>query len=86
MNKYDRCERCPDEDTSVCDTCIEPELEPMELTYTFVLREGICEIDGLHRDLDRIVEDLGFGLIKSSLESPDEESEHEFEEGVRQDE
>lgn len=21
MNKYDQCERCPDEDTGACDTC-----------------------------------------------------------------
>jgi hypothetical protein len=53
----------------------------MELTYTFVLRDGICEIEGLHSDLDRIVEDLGFEVVRSSLESPEEESEHDFEEG-----
>ncbi len=80
MNKYDRCNRCPDEDTAVCDTCREP--EPMELTYTFVIRDGICSIEGLHSDLDRIVESLGFGLVKSTLESPEEICEHDFEEGA----
>lgn len=82
MNKYDRCDRCPDEDTRKCDTCQEPEPDPMELTYTFVLREGICSIEGLHNDLDRIVESLGSGLTKSTLESPDEWIEHDFEGGA----
>jgi hypothetical protein len=80
MNKFERCERCPDEDTSVCDTCEEPEPEPMELTYTFVLGEGVCEIEGLHNDLDKVVKALGFGLVMSILESPDEICEHNFDE------
>ena len=85
--KTDRYELCPNEDTvarSIYQT--EPGPEPMELTYTFKLREGICEIEGLHNDLDRIVEDLGYGLIKSSLESPDEVCEHDFTEGAEEDE
>lgn len=86
MDKFDYCERCPDEDTSVCDTCREPEPEPMELTYTFVITEDICNIDGLHNDLDRIVSDLGLEVVRSTLESPDEITEHELEEGAEEDE
>jgi hypothetical protein len=62
---------------------VEPvEPEAMTLTYTFKITDGIYNIDGLHSDLDRIVEDLGFEVVKSTLESPDEVSEHDFEEGA----
>lgn len=83
--EHKNCDRCPDEHTDKCDTCgQEPEI--MALTYTFTLQEGICNIEGLHNDLDLIVESLGFGLVRSSLESPDEISEHEFEEGENKNE
>lgn len=80
--KYQKCDACPHEDTHKCDTCGQ-EPESMELTYTFTLREGICNIDGLHNDLDRVVSDLGLEIVKSVLESPDEESEHDLRKELR---
>lgn len=74
MNKYDRCEACPDEDTEKCDTCGQ-EPETMTLTYTFVIKDGITVIEGLHKDLDLMAQVAGCELVKSTLESPDEESE-----------
>ena len=85
MNKSERCERCPDEHTDACDTCREPEPEQstMKLTYTFHLAEGISEINGLHSDLDDIVQRCcGIDVIKSTLESPDEICEHDYREGA----
>lgn len=82
MNKYDRCDRCPDEDTSKCYTCREPDQEPMGLTYTFVINEEIYNIEGLHNSLDSAVDSLGLGRLKSTLESPDEVVEHDYKKEV----
>lgn len=147
MNKSDRCDRCQDEDTNVCDTCNPNEdtsdqdklmteisnkffslrssirkkhfgeqtnedikmisldlsekckdlaellnkesgekSEHMELTYTFTISGGICEIEGLHINLDTCVmatgTDLGLNLIKSTLESPEEIVEHDYQKEV----
>jgi hypothetical protein len=83
MPKNERCERCPDEDTVVCQTC-DPDAEQTEykLTYTFYISEAICEIDGIHVDLDNIIGALGFKVVRSTLESPDEICEHDYGEGV----
>ena len=147
MNKSDRYDRCPDEDTDVCDTCnpnedtsaqdqlmteisdkfftlrniirkkhfgestnddikqISLELsekcrnlaavitneagtesEQIELTYTFTISGGICAMEGLHINLDTcvmaMITDLGYDLLKSSLESPDEIIEHDYQKEV----
>jgi hypothetical protein len=80
--KTERCERCPKEDTNACSVCqSEPGQEEMTLTYTFTINEEIYGIDGLHSDLDGIIEALGFEVVSSKLESPDEETEHDFREG-----
>lgn len=75
------CDRCPDEHTNKCDTCGQ-EPETMTLTYTFVIKDGITAIEGLHKDLDMMAQVAGCELIKSSLESPDEVSEKEYRKGV----
>lgn len=83
MIKSDRCDRCPDEDTTICDTCNpNDEEQHMELTYTFTLSGGVYNIEGLHINLDTCVmamgTDLGFDIIKSTLESPDKIVEHDY--------
>lgn len=79
--RTEQCEHCPDEDTEKCIICqTEHGPEEMKLTYTFVIREGITQIEGLQNDLDLMVKCAGLELVNSTLESPDEESEHDFRE------
>lgn len=77
-------EICPHEDTERCKTCrkeSDQTSEEMTFTYNFVVKEGASQIEGLHNDLDLMVNVGGLEVLKSTLESPDEISEHDFMEG-----
>lgn len=62
------------------------------LIYTADIDEEICDIDRLHLELDVTVEDcmksndLAIKVVRSTLESPDECTEHDYREGVYENE